>query len=135
MKMLNNLRPGDPIFNPWAGSWTTMKKIKLVWTPVVHYSYRFGMPEWLVDHIKYDFDSDETKIIRGPKRHKFVSEFKIIANDGCAIYEFSHFGNKYIGLDKAGWFKNVKDFNRAAGLDDDCCMIPESVKEITGRRI
>jgi hypothetical protein len=125
MKMLQNLRAGDPIYNPFTKEWHTIFKIWFHWKPVENKGYKFYGADWepnAYDEVKY----------YGPKHHKVVSEFVIGAEskDGKEfyLYDFEHFMIDGISFDD-----NWVAFNKAAGLSDDAKSLPKNLSEVKTR--
>jgi hypothetical protein len=125
MKMLQNLRAGDPIYNPFTKEWNTIFKIWLHWKPVENKRYKFYGADWeanTYDRVKY----------YGPKHHKVVAEFIIGAEskDGKEfyLYDFEHFMIEGIPFDD-----NWVAFNRAVGLSDDAKSLPKNLSEVKTR--
>lgn len=125
MKMLQNLRAGDPIYNPFTKEWITILKIWFHWKPVENKSYKLYGADWepnAYDEVKY----------YGPSHHQVVDKFVIGAEtkDGKEfyLYDFDHFMIEGIPFDD-----NWVAFNRAAGLSDDAKSLPKNLSEVKTR--
>lgn len=126
MKMLQNLRAGDPIYNPFIKEWSTIFKIWFYWSPVESSKCKLYGADWepnAYDEISW----------YGPSNHKVVTGFCIEAKDESGkvfyLYDFDHFMIDGVPIDH-----NWISFNRAAGLSDDAKSLPKGLSEVKTRR-
>ena len=126
MKILQNLRAGDPIYNHFTNEWNTIFKIWFYWNPVENKKYKLHGA---------DCDPNAHDEVRyyGPKHHKVVTDFCIGSESKNGkeyyLYDFGHFMIEGIPFDD-----NWLAFNRAAGLSDDTKSLPKSLSEVKTRR-